>query len=248
MPRLLAVMVPPLAHDEDDTTICLNSQDIQTDWGDCKLDLKEHFAGHRDERVNAEYRLAAYVAYIGDEDVAPSWSFISGHFVTYFCEGDRWYKADDSTVKSTDMNGAPPSAFPYLCIFQRCDHTAAMPWAPTQEAPLQADSTDDEDNDKTPLNKKPRTAPPSTSASSSNQPLMQTPQVSRTRGKREHPSSNRRANQSSPTGKRRRLRGKQAPPLAWRASTSSSLRSPLPKKVKLWKAFKYTHATSLQML
>ena len=41
-PRLLAVMVPPFAHDEDDTTICLNSHDIQTDWGDCKLDLKEH--------------------------------------------------------------------------------------------------------------------------------------------------------------------------------------------------------------
>ena len=135
LPPLLAVMVPPLAHDDDDTTICLNSQDIQTDWGDCKLDLKEHFAGHRDERVTAEYRLAAYVAYIGDKDVAPSWSFISGHFVTYFCEGDRWYKADDSTVQSTDMNGAPPSAFPYLCIFQRCDHIAAVPWPPAQPRP-----------------------------------------------------------------------------------------------------------------
>ena len=212
LPLVLAVMVPPFAHDEDDTTICLNSEDIRTDWGDCRLDLKDHFAGHRNERVNAEYKLAAYVSYIGHDDTIPSWQFISGHFVTYFCEGNRWYVADDTVVRSINMNGAPPSAFPYLCFFQRCDHVAAMPWPPMQEAPLQADSTDDEDNDETPLNKQARTALPLASASSSSQPAMQTPQVSRKRKTCEPPSSARRAVQSTPTSKRRRLVGKQVPP------------------------------------
>ena len=134
------------------------------------------------------------------------------------------------------MNGAPPSAFPYLCIFQRCDHTAAMPWAPTQEAPLQADSTDDEEDDETPLNKQVRTALPLASASSSNEPVMQTPQVSRKRKTCEPPSSARRAVQGIPTPKCRRLVGKQAPPEVWRTKKPSSLLlTPLPKTVKLWK-------------
>ena len=112
VPRLLAVVAPPFAHDVDGTTICLNSEDLRTDWGDCKLDLEEHVAEHCTDRGKAKYRLAAYVAYVGDEDVAHSWSFSSGHFVTYFCEDDRWYKADDSTVHLTDLNGTPPTAFP----------------------------------------------------------------------------------------------------------------------------------------
>ena len=62
LPFVLAVLVPPCAHDEDDIIICLNSEDLRTDWRDCRLDLKEHFGGHRDERVIAEYGLAAYVA------------------------------------------------------------------------------------------------------------------------------------------------------------------------------------------
>ena len=66
VPRLLAVMVPPLAHDEDDTTFCLNSVDLLTDWGDCKVDLEEHVAEHCIDRGKAKYRLAAYVAYVAD--------------------------------------------------------------------------------------------------------------------------------------------------------------------------------------
>ncbi len=109
---MLAVMVPPIANDESDTAFCLNSRDVRSDWGDCEFDLEKYFAPRCADRCKAKYRLAAYVAYVGDEDVMPSYSFISGHFVAYFCEEDRWYKADDSRVTSTYMNGSPPTAFP----------------------------------------------------------------------------------------------------------------------------------------
>ena len=89
VPRLLAVALPPLAYDDDDTTFCLNSVDMRTDWDDCTFDLKEFVAEHCLDRGKAKYRLAAYVAYVADKDVATTCSLMSGHFVAYFCEQGR---------------------------------------------------------------------------------------------------------------------------------------------------------------
>ena len=136
VPRLLAVAVSPFAYDDDDTTFCLNSMDVRTDWDDCTFDLEEYVAEHCLDRGKAKYRLAAYVAYVADKDVATTWSFNSGLFVAYFLEDRRWYKADDSTVHCMDMNGTPPSAFPYLCIFERVDLPPQLLWPPMQEAPI----------------------------------------------------------------------------------------------------------------
>ena len=111
---LLAIVIPPVAFDESDTAFWLNGTPreplLRSDWGNYTLDLSEHFAS---ETV---YKLAGYVAYEGDESVTPCWAFITGHFVAYFCHGDDWYNADDSIVRPT---GTPPTAFPYICIFQR---------------------------------------------------------------------------------------------------------------------------------
>ena len=54
LPVALVVIVPPFAHGEDGTTICLNSEDLRTDWGDCKLDLEEHVAEHCIDRERAK--------------------------------------------------------------------------------------------------------------------------------------------------------------------------------------------------
>ena len=88
------------------------------------------------------YKLAGYVAYEGDEAVTPSFAMISGHFVAYFREGDAWYKANDSTVTPTGTGGAPPTDFPYICIFVRVDLGTALPWPPTS---FIADETEDMD-------------------------------------------------------------------------------------------------------
>ena len=140
VPRLLAVMVPPFALDESNTTICLNSPDLISDWGDCTLDVEEHVAEHCADRAKAKYRLAAYVAYVGDEDVMPSYAFSGGHFIAYFSEEGRWYKADDSTVEAMDKH-VTPAAFPYLCIFERTDLQAVCPWPPSKTASADVEYT-----------------------------------------------------------------------------------------------------------
>ena len=94
-PSLLAVTVPPFAHEESDTSFWLNKV-LQVDWGNYCIDLAEHFEEQSDDSAKPIYRLASYVAYQGEEDVTPTWTFISGHFVAYFREGDAWYQANDS--------------------------------------------------------------------------------------------------------------------------------------------------------
>ena len=129
VPALLAITVPPYAHAESDTSLWLDKH-LLSDWGNCVIDLVEHFSEHCIGRETAVYKLAGYIAYEGDEDVTPTWTFISGHFVSYFREGDDWYKADDSTVTPTGMGGAPPTAFPYICLFERVDLEISLPWPP----------------------------------------------------------------------------------------------------------------------
>ena len=101
-PPLLAMIIPPLADDESGTTFWLNGTTreelLRSDWGNYTLDLAEHVAAHSVSHERAVYKLAGYVAYEGDEDVTPGRRIIDGHFVTYFREGDAWYKADDSIV------------------------------------------------------------------------------------------------------------------------------------------------------
>ena len=166
VPRLLAVTVPPFAHDESDTAFCLNSPDLRSDWGDCTLDLEEHFAEHCVDRSKAKYRLAAYVAYEGDEDVTPTWAFISGHFLAYFSEGGRWYKADDSTAK-------------VLCILERLDLQALMPWPSMCTESRETASSDSEDDENVPLGSKGQDATTSRPACSSDPLILQTPKAAR---------------------------------------------------------------------
>ena len=222
-PRLLIVMVPPFAHDESDTTFCLNSQYVHSDWGDCTLDLEERCADHCVDRDKAKYRLAAYVAYQADEDVTPSWAFSSGHFVAYFREEGRWYEADDSTVAETGVNGSPPSAFPYICILERLDLQPAMPWPPMHTA------SDDEDEDATRTSQG-HSAAASASAQGNKQALMLTPRAKRNRKEREHSADSPRPEQSAPTPKRRRLVGKQGPSQVWQVWRNDWL----PKRMNLW--------------
>lgn len=46
----------------------------------------------------------------------------------------------------TEMNGAPPSAFPYLCIMERLDIPAVQPWPPMHHA-TEDDEYDEYDED-----------------------------------------------------------------------------------------------------
>ena len=112
--------------------------------------MGEYFAEHCADRGKAKYRLAAYVAYEGAEDVTPTFTLISGHFVAYFKEGDHWYEANDSNVELTEMNGAPPIAFPYICILERLDLGASMPWPAMVTARLDTGGPDDEEEDTEP--------------------------------------------------------------------------------------------------
>ena len=116
---LLAMTLPPKV-DEFDTSFWLDKL-LTSDWGKYTLDLREKFHEICDHRDKAIYRLASYVAYEGSDDVTLNCTLTSGHFVAYFREEDVWYKADDSTVLPTEMGGAPPTAFPYICIFERAD-------------------------------------------------------------------------------------------------------------------------------
>ena len=70
-PPLLALTVPPFALEESDTTLWLGKH-LRSDWGNYTLDLVEHFEEHCAGREKVAYRLAGYVAYVGDDDVTPS--------------------------------------------------------------------------------------------------------------------------------------------------------------------------------
>jgi len=147
-PPLLVMIIPPFAFDESDTSFWLNGSKrealLRSDWGNYTVDLAEHFAAHCAGRQQAVYKLAGYVAYEGDKDVTPCWTFITGHFIAYFREGDDWYKADDSTVTPT---GTPPTAFPYICIFERVDLDIALHWPPSIFIPDEAEEDDKERED-----------------------------------------------------------------------------------------------------
>ena len=129
---LLAIVIPPLAHDESDNIFWFNGTNrerrLRSDWDNCNIALGDHVAGHSVSDEHAMYTLAGYVAYEGDEDVKPSHTIIKGHFATYFREGDAWYKADDSTVTPTGTGGAPPTDFPYICIFKRAYLGISLSW------------------------------------------------------------------------------------------------------------------------
>ena len=148
-PPLLAMIIPPFADDESDTAFWLNGTKraaiLRSDWGDCTLDLAEHFAAHCTGREQAVYKIAGYVAYEGDRDVTPRWTFITGHFVAYFREGDAWYKADDSAVTPTGTGGAPPTDFPYICIFERVDLEISLPGPST---PFVADEMEEDEEER----------------------------------------------------------------------------------------------------
>ena len=116
---LLAMTFPPKV-DESDTSFWLDKL-LTSDWGNCMVDLRDKFHEICTDRDKAIYRLASYVAYEGSADITPNCTLTSGHFVAYFCEEDVWYKADDSTVQPTEMGGATPTVFPYICIFERVD-------------------------------------------------------------------------------------------------------------------------------
>ena len=103
---------------------------MRSDWGNYTFDLAEYFEERSGDRGKASYRRASYVAYEDDKDVMPAWTFITGHFVAYFRSGDDWYKADDSAVTLVGMGGAPPTDFPYICIFERVDLDISLPWPP----------------------------------------------------------------------------------------------------------------------
>ena len=143
-PPLLAMVITPLACDESDTTFWLKGTKreklLRSEWGNYNIALGEHVAGHSVSDEHAMYTLAGYVAYEGDEDVTPGRRIIDGHFVTYFREGDAWYKADDSIVTPAGTGGTPPTDFPYICIFERFDLGISLPWPPTN---FTADETDE---------------------------------------------------------------------------------------------------------
>ena len=131
-PPLLAVVLPPVELGASGTSIWLNGtrreQVLRADWGNCALDLAAHFSAQRNGDEEAVYKLAGYVSYEGDVDVIPNLAFTTGHFMAYFREKDDWYKADDSIVIPT---GKRPTAFPYICIFERVDLDISLPWPPS---------------------------------------------------------------------------------------------------------------------
>jgi hypothetical protein len=143
------MIIPPFADDESDTAFWLNGTKraaiLRSDWGDCTLDLVEHFAAHCTGREQAVYKIAGYVAYEGDRDVTPCWTFITGYFVAYFRKGAAWYEADDSAVTPTGTGGAPPTDFPYICIFERVDLEISMPWPSTS---FVADETEEDEDER----------------------------------------------------------------------------------------------------
>ena len=132
-PSVLAVVLPPFAVEDSDTSIWLNGTGgqklLMSNWGNYTLNLGEHVEEQSD-RAKAIYRLASCVAYEGNEDVTPAWTFIGGHFVSYFREGSEWYKASGSAVTPMGAGGAPPTDSPYICIFERADNAVALPWPP----------------------------------------------------------------------------------------------------------------------
>lgn len=75
-PPLLAMVLPPCALGEDDTSIWLNGtrreQLLRADWGNYTLRLAAHFQGHGNGGDQAVYKLAGYVAYEGEVDVTPN--------------------------------------------------------------------------------------------------------------------------------------------------------------------------------
>ena len=166
----------------------------------------------------------------------PTYAHKSSRFIAYFCEQGRWYRADDSEVTTTEMNGAPPRAFAYMCILERLDLDASMPWPPILSAPQEKATSDDTDDEDAPMAKRGQDAPASASASCSNPPILQTPQASRAVKRPAHPTSPRSAGQNLPTPKRHRLVGKQVPPYVWSDVQSSGQATPSPKTLKLCNA------------
>lgn len=100
-----------------------------SDWGDCTVDLVEHFKHYVIDRENTIYKFTGYVAYVGDDDATPTWT-LNDHFIAYFRERKDWYETNESVVESTRISGALPDTFPYICIFERVDLYVSLLWVP----------------------------------------------------------------------------------------------------------------------
>ena len=237
-PELLLLTVPQFANDDSDTSLWLNETSTQpplitADWGDCILQLTQHLHADCANRDQGTYRLVGYVAYIGDDNITPTWSFTSGHFVAYFREGDLWYLANDSLTRPAAMDGqAPPTAFPYICLFERHDQQGCS-WKPakvqtqyTNESELS--SSDEEADMGEPSGSEDSEAlHPITDTSKSS--ILSTPQAARVPQNCAQPSPEVPAERNPIPKLMPRLRGKQARP---RLCTSDG--TPTPKKMKLW--------------
>ena len=140
--------------------------------------------------------------------MTPTRTFITGHFVAYFCEGDQWYEADDSTVQTVETCGAPPHAFPYICILERRDLEASMPWPAVNFVPCESNGLSSGEDGSEPLHPK-------------------TPEA-----KSERPSTCSPIGLTHPPLKRRRLTSKQKPNEVWRISRSERFGNTPAKKPK----------------
>ena len=121
VPEILAVRLPPFVEESDGNRLWLGVV-YDAVWKDSLFDFTEGCTPTCPQRRTAQYRLQAYVEYIGDETVTPSpvlggasGNNQVGHFVAHFTEAGQWYKADDSVV--TGPRDASPKAFPYICFF-----------------------------------------------------------------------------------------------------------------------------------
>ena len=76
-PPVLAMVLPPVALGESDTSLWLNGTSreplLRADWGNYTLDLAVHFSAHGSGGEQAVYKLAGHIAYEGDVDVTPNW-------------------------------------------------------------------------------------------------------------------------------------------------------------------------------